>query len=166
MKTITLKGNTIQISGELPKVGEKAKDFSLRKTDLTDVHLADFSGSRLVLNIFPSIDTSTCAASVRQFNLTASELHNTKVLCISKDLPFAQNRFCGAEGLEHVIPLSDFMTGQFGNDYGLTMLDGALRDLHSRVVIVLDENHTIIHTEMVRELVDEPNYEQVFSVLK
>jgi thiol peroxidase len=136
------------------------------KTDLSLASLADFQGSRLVLNIFPSIDTGTCATSVRTFNAKASSLENTKVLCISRDLPFAQKRFCGAEGLENVINLSDFNTGGFGKDYGLEITDSVLAGLHSRVVIVLDENGKIIYTEQVNEIADEPNYEAALSALE
>ena len=142
MATITLGGNPIHTNGALPEVGTKAPNFELIKTDLGKVTLAEFSGSKLVLNIFPSIDTGTCATSVRTFNADASKLENTKVLCISRDLPFAQKRFCGSEGLENVINLSDFNTGSFGKAYGLEITDGPLAGLHSRVVIVLDENGT------------------------
>jgi thiol peroxidase len=135
------------------------------QTDLSTATLATFAGYRLVLNIFPSIDTGTCATSVRTFNEKASQLANTKVLCISRDLPFAQKRFCGAEGLENVINLSDFNTGSFGKNYGLEIIDGPLAGLHSRVVIVLDENGTILHTEQVSEIANEPNYEAALAVL-
>jgi thiol peroxidase len=165
MATITLGGNPIHTSGELPKNGTLAPDFQLVKTDLSTASLADFAGSRLVLNIFPSIDTGTCAASVRKFNEKASALNNTKVLCISRDLPFAQKRFCGAEGLENVINLSDFNSGSFGKNYGLEITDGPLAGLHSRVVIVVDENGSIIHTEQVAEIADEPNYDAALAVL-
>ncbi|HLO72708.1 MAG TPA: thiol peroxidase [Flavobacterium sp.] len=165
MATVTLGGNPIHTSGELPKVGSKGIDFNLVKTDLGTATLADFVGSRVVLNIFPSVDTGTCAASVRKFNEKASTLDNTKVLCISRDLPFAQKRFCGAEGLENVINLSDFKDGSFGKKYGLEIIDGPLAGLHSRVVIVLDENGTILHTEQVNEIADEPNYEAALAVL-
>lgn len=165
MASITLGGNPIHTNGELPTVGSKATDFNLIKTDLGTSSLADFSGSKVVLNIFPSIDTGTCATSVRTFNEKASSLSNTKVLCISRDLPFAQKRFCGAEGLENVINLSDFKDGSFGKNYGLEIVDGPLAGLHSRVVIVLDENGTILHTEQVNEIADEPNYEAALAVL-
>ena len=165
MATITLGGNPIQTSGELPKVGTKAPDFALVKNDLSTVTLADFAGSRLVLNIFPSIDTGTCATSVRKFNEKASQLQNTKVLCISRDLPFAQKRFCGAEGIENAMSLSDFKTGRFGKDYGLEMIDGALNGLHSRVVIILNENGIVLYAEQVAEIADEPNYEKALAVL-
>ena len=165
MASITLGGNPINTSGTLPNIGTSAPDFKLVKTDLSLATLADFKGSRLVLNICPSIDTGTCAASVRTFNAKASSLENTKVLCISRDLPFAQKRFCGAEGLENVINLSDFNTGSFGKDYGLEITDSVLAGLHSRVVIVLDENGTILHTEQVSEIADEPNYEAAITAL-
>lgn len=166
MATITLKGNSIHTIGELPQTGEKAKDFILVKSDLSRVSLNDFKGNKLVLNIFPSLDTGTCAASVRQFNKIAGEVSNTKVLCISRDLPFAQARFCGAEGLTNVITLSDFATGAFGKDYGLEIIDGPLQSLHSRVVIILDENNKVIYTQQVPEIVDEPDYAKALAVLK
>lgn len=165
MATITLGGNPIHTSGELPKVGTQTANFNLVNTDLGTSTLADFSGSRVVLNIFPSIDTGTCAASVRKFNEKASTKENTKVLCISRDLPFAQKRFCGAEGLENVINLSDFKDGSFGKNFGLEITDGPLAGLHSRVVIVLDEKGTILHTEQVGEIAEEPNYEAALAVL-
>lgn len=165
MATVTLGGNPIHTCGELPKVGSIAPDFKLVSTDLSVVSLANFSGSKLVLNIFPSIDTGTCAASVRKFNEKASGLNNTKVLCISRDLPFAQKRFCGAEGLENVINLSDFNSGSFGKTYGLEITDSVLEGLHSRVIVVIDENGTIVHTEQVGEIADEPNYEAALAAL-
>ena len=165
MASITLKGNPFNTSGTLPKVGEKATDFALVKSDLSIATLADFKGSKVVLNIFPSLDTGTCAASVRRFNKEASELENTKVLCISRDLPFAQARFCGAEGLNNVITLSDFANGSFGKNYGLEIVDGPLANLHSRAVIVLDENGIVTYTQQVSEIVDEPNYESVLAIL-
>lgn len=165
MATITLGGNPINTSGELPKVDSKAPNFNLVKNDLSIATLADFAGTKLVLNIFPSIDTGTCATSVRTFNAKASSLDNTKVLCISRDLPFAQKRFCGAEGLENVINLSDFKTGSFGKDYGLEIVDGPLAGLSSRVVIVLDENGVVKHAEQVAEIANEPNYEAALAAL-
>ena len=165
MASITLGGNPINTSGELPKVGSNAPQFQLVKIDLSIATLADFAGSKLVLNIFPSVDTGTCAASVRHFNRDASALENTKVLCISRDLPFAQKRFCGAEGLENVINLSDFNTGSFGKDYGLEIVDGPLAGLHSRVVIVLDETGKVVYKEQVPEIADEPNYEAALATL-
>lgn len=165
MALITLGGNPINTNGELPKVGSKAPDFKLVKTDLSIASLADYAGSKLVLNIFPSIDTGTCATSVRTFNEKASTLENTKVLCISRDLPFAQKRFCGAEGLENVENLSDFRDGNFGKDYGLEMVESVLAGLHSRVVIILDENGTVKYAEQVPEIADEPNYEAALNSL-
>ena len=165
MASITLGGNPIKTNGDLPKIGSKAPDFQLVKTDLSTVTLADFAGSKLVLNIFPSIDTATCATSVRTFNATASKLENTKVLCISRDLPFAQKRFCGAEDLENVITLSDFKTGNFGKECGLEITDSVFSGLHSRVVIVLDEKGIIKYAEQVPEIADEPNYESALAAL-
>ena len=165
MATITLKGNEIQTNGTLPEVGSTAPKFSLIASDLTGKTLNDFTGKNLVLNIFPSIDTGTCAASVRNFNKMAADLENTLVLCISRDLPFAQKRFCGAEGLENVVNLSDFKTGKFGGDYGLSFTEGPLAPLHSRAVVVIDTNGKVIYTEQVNEIVDEPNYEAALAVL-
>jgi len=165
MATITLGGNPIHTNGELPKVGSKAPDFQLVKTDLSVTSLSDFAGSKLVLNIFPSVDTGVCATSVRTFNQKASTLENTKVLCISRDLPFAQKRFCGAEGIENVENLSDFKEGDFGKNYGLTMTDGPLAGLHSRVVIVVDENGVVTHAQQVPEIADEPNYQTALAAL-
>jgi thiol peroxidase len=165
MATITLGGNPINTNGTLPQIGSKAIDFKLIKTDLSTATLADFSGSKLVLNIFPSIDTGTCATSVRTFNEKASAMNNTKVLCISRDLPFAQKRFCATEGLDNVINLSDFNTGLFGKNFGLEINDGVLEGLHSRVIIVIDENGVITHTEQVGEIADEPNYDAALAAL-
>ncbi len=165
MATITLKGNTIHTLGELPKIGSQAPDFTLVKNDLSKASLSDFKGNKVILNIFPSIDTATCAASVRQFNQEAAELGNTKVLCISRDLPFAQARFCGAEGIENVINLSDFATGDFGKNYGLQITDGPLANLHSRAVVVLDETGKVIYNEQVPEIVEEPNYKMALEAL-
>jgi thiol peroxidase len=165
MAVITLGGSPIHTNGELPKVGAKAPDFQLIKTDLGKMTLTDFAGSKVVLNIFPSIDTSTCATSVRTFNSEASALNNTNVLCISRDLPFAQKRFCGAEGLDNVINLSDFNTGSFGKDYGLEITEGVFAGLHSRVVIVLDENGIVKYAEQVAEIGNEPNYELALAAL-
>lgn len=165
MASITLGGNPINTSGELPKVGSKAPAFSLVKNDLSTATLSDYAGSKLILNIFPSVDTATCATSVRKFNETASQLSNTKVLCISRDLPFAQKRFCGTEGLENVENLSDFNSGKFGKDYGLEIADSVFAGLHSRVVIVLDENGVVKYAEQVAEIADEPNYEAALASL-
>jgi thiol peroxidase len=165
MASITLGGNPIHTSGELPKVGTKLADFKLVKNDLSITSLSDFAGSNLVLNIFPSIDTGTCATSVRTFNATAAQLENTKVLCISRDLPFAQKRFCGAEGIENVVNLSDFKDGSFGKTNGLEIVDGVLAGLHSRCVVVVDANGSVVYTEQVPEIANEPNYEAALAAL-
>jgi len=165
MAQITLKGNTINTSGELPKVGSAATDFQLIANDLSTKTLADFKGKNLVLNIFPSVDTGTCATSVRNFNKTASTLTNTSVLCISRDLPFAQSRFCGAEGIENVVMLSDFKTGQFGKDYGLEIIDGPLAGLHSRCIVNIDTEGKVIYTEQIAETTEEPNYDLALQSL-
>jgi len=166
MAEITLKGNPINTLGTLPKKGSKAPEFTLVKTDLSEAKLSDYKGKRVILNIFPSLDTATCAASVRRFNKEASELENTVVLCISKDLPFAQARFCGAEGLDNVITLSDFRNGSFGKDYQVEIVNGPLAALESRAVVVVDEKGDIVYTQQVPEIVDEPDYEDVLAVLK
>ncbi len=165
MASVLLSGNPVNTNGELPKVGTKAPDFKLTTTNLSIVSLSDFAQTKIVLNIFPSIDTPTCATSVRKFNADAGKLSNTKVLCISRDLPFAQRRFCGAEGLENVINLSDFNTGNFGKDYGLEFVEGAFIGLHSRAVIVIDENGVIQYTEQVPNTSNEPNYESALAAL-
>ena len=165
MATVTLKGNEIHTLGSLPANGSKAPDFNLTKNDLSSAKLADYAGKKVVLNIFPSIDTGTCATSVRQFNQEAAELDNTTVLCISKDLPFAQARFCGAEGIENVEMLSDFRDGNFGKAYNVSFSDGPLMPLLSRSVIVLDESGNVIYSEQVPETVDEPNYKAALEAL-
>lgn len=165
MSTITLKGNSIQTNGSLPKTGSKAPIFTLVASDLSHKSLSDFAGKKVILNIFPSIDTSTCATSVRTFNEKAASLKNTVVLCISRDLPFAQARFCGAEGIENVQVLSDFATGDFGKNYGLEITTGPLAHLHSRAIVVIDENGDVVYTEQVSEIVDEPNYEAVLNAI-
>lgn len=165
MATITLGGNPVHTSGEMPQIGTQAPDFTLVKNDLSAATLKDFSGSRLILNIFPSIDTGVCATSVRKFNEMAAGLSNTKVLCISRDLPFAQKRFCGTEGIENALTLSDFRSGSFGKDYGLEMTDGNLSGLHARAVIVLDEDARVLYTELVPEIASEPNYDLALTAL-
>jgi len=165
MAIVTLKGNPLHTSGDLPSVGSSAPNFSLTKNDLSTAGLSDYAGHKIVLNIFPSIDTGTCAQSVRQFNIEAAELDNTKVLCISKDLPFAQARFCGAEGIANVEMLSDFKKGDFGKDYGLEFANGPLESLHSRAVVVLDTQGTVVYHEQVPETVDEPNYKAALEAL-
>lgn len=165
MANITLKGNAIHTLGSLPEIGTKAANFSLKTVNLETKSLADFLGKKIILNIFPSIDTGTCAASVREFNKRAAQLENTVVLCVSKDLPFAQARFCGAEGIANVEMLSDFTTGDFGKTYELDITDGPLAYLHSRAVIIIDEKGTIAYAEQVSEIADEPNYEAALKVI-
>lgn len=165
MANITLGGNPIKTKGALPEIGSKAPQFKLTAPDLSDVSLDDYSGMRLVLNIFPSIDTGTCAQSVRTFNKKAADIENTKVLCISKDLPFAMARFCGAEGIENVETLSDYKTGNFGETYGLTISSGPLATLHSRCIVVINEDGIIIHTQQVSEIADEPDYHKALEQL-
>lgn len=165
MASITLGGNPIHTNGTLPEVGSKAPDFQLVGTDMSVSTLADFRGSKVILNIFPSVDTGVCAASVRHFNEKASTLENTKVLCISRDLPFAQKRFCGAEGLDNVINLSDFLDGSFGKTYGVEITDGAFKGLHSRVIVILDENGTVTYTEQVPEIGHSPNFDAALAAL-
>lgn len=166
MAQITFKGNPIQTAGSLPKVGEKAPDFTLTSDSLGEIKLSDYAGKRLVLNIFPSIDTGICAASARHFNQDASSLENTVVLNVSKDLPFAQKRFCAAEGLEHVQNGSEFKNLGFSANYHVIMQDGPLAGLFSRAVVVVDENGKVIYTEQVPEIVQEPDYEAAIAALK
>lgn len=165
MAHITLGGAAITTSGKLPEIGTKLIDFKLVAVDLSTKSLSDFNGSNIILNIFPSVNTGVCAASVRAFNETAASLENTKVLCVSRDLPFAQEQFCAAEGLENVIMLSDFKSGAFGQDYGVTVTGSAFDGLHSRCLIVADVNGNIIHTEQVSEIANEPNYKAALKVL-
>lgn len=166
MATVTLKGNPVQIGGNLPQKGATAPDFQLADAKRSLLSLADFAGKRKVLNIFPSVDTPTCATSVRTFNKQAGNLNNTVVLCISADLPFAQSRFCGAEGLENVVTLSTFRdTAKFSGDYGVQILDSSLAGLTARAVVVLDENNQVLHSELVSEIANEPNYEAALAVL-
>ncbi|NND62776.1 MAG: thiol peroxidase [Flavobacteriaceae bacterium] len=165
MANITLGGNPAATLGELPKVGSTAPQFTLTATDMSSKKLSDYSGTRKILNVFPSVDTGVCAASARKFNEEASNLDNTVVLCISRDLPFAQTRFCAAEGIENVEMLSDFKTGDFGREYELEVTESAFQGLHSRAVIVLDENNTVLYTEQVPEIGQEPNYEAALNAL-
>ncbi len=165
MAKITLKGNPVNTIGTLPEKGSQAPEFRLVAGDLSRKGLGDFDGKRLVLNIFPSLDTPTCAASVRRFNQLASERDDVKVLCISRDLPFAQARFCGAEGLDNVITLSDYENGSFGKDYGVEIVDGPLAGLHSRAVVVIDADGKVTYTQQVPEIVDEPDYDDVLKNL-
>jgi len=165
MAKITFKGSPVATAGDLPRVGATAPEFSLVKTDLSDMSLADYKGKKLVLNIFPSVDTGVCAASVRRFNAEASKQDNTVVLCISRDLPFAHARFCGAEGLEDVVSLSEYKDEVFSQNYGVKMVDGPLNGLHSRAVVVIDENGKVAHSEQVDDIVNEPNYEAALKAL-
>ncbi|OHX66764.1 thiol peroxidase [Flammeovirga pacifica] len=165
MAQITLKGNAIQTIGELPAIGSSAPDFSLVKSDLSDIKLSDFAGKKVILNIFPSVDTGTCAMSTRTFNEKASSLDNTVVICVSKDLPFAFGRFCGAEGIEDVLTGSSFRDTSFEDAYGLKITTGPLTGLCSRSIVVIDENGKVAYTEQVTETVDEPNYEAAIAAL-
>ena len=164
MTDITLNGTPVHTHGSLPTAGTKAPEFSLVGNDLSPVTLADFAGSRVILNIFPSVDTGVCAMSVRTFNERAAGLENTTVLCVSRDLPFAQARFCGAEGIENVTVASDFRT-TFGEDYGVTMISGPLEGLLARAVIVVDEKGTVVHSQPVPEITTEPDYEAAIAAL-
>ncbi|MGV6831053.1 MAG: thiol peroxidase [bacterium] len=165
MANITLGGNPANTIGELPNTNTQAPDFKLTAIDMSSKTLSDFQGHKVVLNVFPSVDTGVCAQSIRTFNKEAANMDNTKVLCISRDLPFAQQRFCGAEGIENVVMLSDFNTGNFGKDYGLEMADSVFEGLHSRCVLVLDENGKVVHTEQVPEIGEEPNYQAALAAL-
>lgn len=162
MAQITCEGSSVNTLGELPVVGSAAPDFTLVKQDLSETILADYSGQRLVLNIFPSIDTGVCAASVRAFNEKAAGLENTTVLCVSQDLPFAQGRFCGAEGIENVVTASAFRAA-FGDHYGVTLVDSPLAGLLARAVIVIDEDGNVVYTELVPEIAQEPDYDKALS---
>ncbi len=165
MAQITFKGNPIHTAGSLPKVGERAPDFALTKDDLSEASLKDFKGKRLVLNIFPSIDTPVCATSVRKFNEQASKLKNTAVICISKDLPFAQKRFCASEGLSNVINASEYKNTSFSDAYKIRITDGPLTGLFSRAVVVIDEQGKVIYTEQVPEIAQEPDYAKALGSL-
>lgn len=165
MATITLHGNEIHTNGELPKVGAAAPDFTLTDKNLADVGLNEFEGRRKLLNIFPSVDTPVCALSTRRFNEYAKDHADTVMLMISADLPFAQSRFCGAEGLENVLALSTMRNQEFARDYGVLIEDGPLAGLTARAVVVLDENNTVVHTQLVTEIGDEPDYEAAIKAL-
>lgn len=165
MATITLKGNPVHTSGELPAPGAAAPDFRLAKADLSDVGLKDFAGKKLVLNIFPSIDTPVCAASVRKFNQEAARLANTAILCVSRDLPFALKRFCGAEGIQNVVSGSDIRDGSFGKAYGAVIVDGPLSGLLSRAVVVVGADGKVLHSEQVPEIAQEPDYAKALAAL-
>ncbi|NMC40215.1 MAG: thiol peroxidase [Bacteroidales bacterium] len=165
MATITFKGNPVKTSGTLPAEGTMAPSFSLVKSDLTSFSLADAAGKNVILNIFPSLDTSVCAASVRKFNELAAGKADTLVLAISKDLPFAHSRFCSTEGIKNVITLSGFRDKEFGKSYGVEMTDGPLAGLYSRCVVVIDKSGIVKYTEQVPEIVQEPDYEKALAAL-
>lgn len=163
MANITFKGNPVQTTGELPVKGTLAPEFTLVKSDLSEAKLSDFKGKNVVLNIFPSLDTGTCAASVRRFNKEATSLDNTVVLGISADLPFAAGRFCSAEGIENVITLSTFRNDEFGKEYGLLMTSGPLKGLLARAVVVIDPAGKVLYTELVSEIAQEPDYHSAIN---
>lgn len=163
--TVTLGGNPVQVAGVFPQKGQDAPAFALVGKDLADYTLQSFAGKRKILNIFPSVDTSTCATSVRKFNQNASSVANTVVLCISADLPFAQSRFCGAEGLANVVTLSTMRGADFLQSYGVAIASGPLAGVAARAVVVLDENNKVVHSELVTEIKNEPNYEAALKAL-
>lgn len=165
MANITLKGNPIHTVGNLPEVGSTAPDFTLTKSDLSPVSLSDYKGKKVILNIFPSLDTSVCAASVRKFNQEVAKLDNTVVLCISRDLPFAHSRFCTTEGIEGVVSLSQLKDDKFGKDYGVTMVDGPLESILSRAVVVVDESSKVVYTEQVPEITQDPDFEKALAAI-
>ncbi|QCR36038.1 thiol peroxidase [Nissabacter sp. SGAir0207] len=165
-QTVHFQGNPVPVTGTLPQSGEQADAFTLVAKDLSDVALSNFAGKRKVLNIFPSIDTGVCAASVRKFNQLASGLDNTVVLCISSDLPFAQSRFCGAEGLSNVVTLSTLRGGDFKQAYGVEISEGPLAGLAARAVVVLDEQDKVIYSQLVDEITTEPDYDAALAALK
>ncbi|WP_036787357.1 thiol peroxidase [Phocaeicola abscessus] len=167
MSKTMFKGMPVNLLGEFVQVGAIAPNFSLVKGDLSRFSLKDGKGKNLILNLFPSLDTTVCAASVRKFNQVAATLPNTLVLCISKDLPFAQSRFCTTEGIEQVIPLSDYLyDSDFAQTYGLLMSDGPLKGLLARSVVIIDPSGKVIYTELVADIVDEPNYEAALNVIR
>jgi len=166
MATITLKGNEIQTNGELPSVGSDAPLFTLTASDLSPIVASDLRGTKVVLNIFPSLDTGICAASVRHFNKMAGEGLGATVICISKDLPFAHKRFCEAEGLENVITAADYKNENFGVAYGTLITEGAMAGLHSRAIVIVNAEGNVIYTEQVPEIVQEPDYEAALSAIK
>jgi len=165
MAVTHLKGNPVNTSGDLPAAGSPAPDFSLTRTDLTDVVLDDFRGKKVVLNVFPSVDTPVCSASVRRFNAEVAGMENTVVLCVSRDLPFAHKRFCEAEGLDDVIPLSEMRRHRFGDAYGVTLTDGPLAGLLARAVVVIDEGGGVVDAHLVPEIGEEPDYSRVLALL-
>lgn len=166
MAEVTLGGNPSKTAGDLPKEGQKAPDFQLVKTDMSEVSLSDYKGKNVILNIFPSVDTDVCAMSVREFNEKAAGLDNTVVLCISKDLPFAQARFCGAEGIDNAIPVSNFRTENFGKDYGVRIEDGGFKGLNARAVVVVNPEGEVVYNQLVPEIGNEPDYEKALAAVK
>lgn len=166
MTTVTLKGNPFQIFGTLPSTGAAAPDFSLVKTDLSVACLEDFKGKKTILNIFPSLDTAVCAASVRKFNAEAAKIPGVSIVCVSKDLPFAHSRFCTTEGIENLVNASTFRDNNFGKDYGVMLIEGPLEGLLARSVVVLDEEGKVIYTQLVPEITEEPDYEAALAVVK
>ncbi|MDE5870274.1 MAG: thiol peroxidase [Muribaculaceae bacterium] len=164
MENVTFNGNVFEVAGNFPKAGEKAHDFTLTAQDLSDIKLEDFKGKRVVLNIFPSLDTDVCAASVRRFNVEASSFDNTVVICVSMDLPFAAARFCSVNGIENVITGSGFRS-DFGDKYGVRLKTGPLYDLYARAVVVIDEEEKVIGSQMVEEITNEPDYDAVKRLL-
>ena len=165
-QTVHFQGNPVSVQGSIPQAGAKAQPFTLVAKDLSDVTLSQYAGKRKVLNIFPSIDTGVCAASVRKFNQLASELNNTVVLCISADLPFAQSRFCGAEGLSNVVTLSTLRGAEFKQAYGVEIAEGPLAGLTARAVVVLDGQDNVLYSELVNEITTEPDYDAALAALK
>lgn len=165
MASVTFQGDPVSISGDLPAAGQDAPDSTLVKTDLSEVTFSDLKGQKVVLNIFPSIDTPVCAASVRHFNEDLANLENTTVLCISVDLPFAQTRFCGAEGLERVVSASAFRNADFGEKYGVTITDGPLAGLFARAVVVVGEDGKVVYSQLVPDIAEEPDYEAAIAAL-
>ncbi len=166
MATVTLHGNPVSTSGELPAIGSKAPEFSLANKELADVGLADFAGKKRLLNIVPSLDTPTCAISTKKFNESFAERDDAVAMVISADLPFAQGRFCETEGLKNVVTLSMMHDQQFATDYGVLITDGPLRGLTCRAVVVIDENGTVTYTQLVPEIGDEPDYDAALAALK
>lgn len=165
MADIKLKGSSIHTIGNLPPLGSQAPDFTVTKTDLSEIRLKNYRGKKIVLNIFPSLDTQTCASAMLKFNEIAKTLDNVLILCVSADLPFAQNRFCNEEHLQNVQPVSVFRHPAFGKDYGVTIIDGPLAGLLSRAIIILDEHGRVIYTQQVAELTEEPNYDAITQAL-
>lgn len=166
MAKVTFKDNPVTLAGELPAVGSQAPDFLLTGTDLTDKGLKDYAGKKVILNIFPSIDTPVCATSTKKFNGEADKLSNVAILCVSQDMPFAHGRFCGAEGLEKVIPLSSLRNDDFGKKYGVRLMDGPLAGLFARAIVVLDASGKVVYTELVPDIGQEPNYDAALAAVR